>query len=464
MVDREHIQQVFKEQKRKEAELRSEPIRARKRRLQRIRDWIFAHQVEIYSAVYEDMKKPPREVDLSEIYPVLTEIRHTIRHLKEWTGREPFSGGPTYLGTAAYIQPEPKGACLIISPWNYPFNLAMGPLISALAAGNTVMMKPSEYTPATNQMMSRMCAELFEPEVFSIFEGEADMAGALLELPFDHVFFTGSPAVGKLVMEAASKNLTSVTLELGGKSPTIVDETASVKDAAYKIAWGKWLNAGQTCVAPDYVYVHDSCREAFLTALEQSAQHLYGREENYTSIISDRHFDRVNEHLQDALQKDGTLLFGRDSDKNNRRIYPAVILNPSEEMQIMQEEIFGPLLPVIFYKDVAEVIRRINERPKPLALYLFSRSRKNQRQFVKETSAGTMVINDCVLQFAHPSLPFGGVNNSGIGKAHGKAGFLAFSNEKSVLKQRTGFTMAKTVYPPYTDLKNWMIRFMLKYF
>lgn len=444
--------------------LKLESVRLRKKRLTSIRKWIFTHRTAIQEALYKDLHKSAQESDLSEIYPVLTEIKHALKNLSSWSSPVHLEGGPVYMGTSAAIHYEPKGTCLIISPWNYPFNLAMGPVISAIAAGNTVVLKPSEFTPHTNGVVKKLFTDLFSEEMLKVEEGEAEVASQLLKLPFDHIFFTGSPAVGKIVMEAAAKNLSSVTLELGGKSPTIVDETAEIKDAATKIAWGKWLNAGQTCVAPDYLFAHQSIKEDLLDELKIQADLLYGKDENYARIINETHFKRLNAAIKDALGNDGRLEFGGRIDEEALKIFPIAVSNLEMDTALMREEIFGPVLPVMVYDQLGEVIDFINTRPKPLALYYFTKSKTNQKRIINETSSGTVVINDAVLQFAHPNLPFGGINNSGIGKAHGKAGFIAFSNEKSVLRQRVGFTMAKTVYPPYSALKNKMIDLMLKYF
>lgn len=455
---------TFKAHQTRAGLLKVEPLKKRKERLRSIRKWIFAHRADIRAALYADLQKPAHEADLSEIYPVLTEIRHVLKSLSAWTKPQPIAGGPTYIGTSAYIHYEPKGTCLIISPWNYPFNLALGPVISAIAAGNTVILKPSEFTPHTNKVVSQLFEDLFDEDMLKIEEGDAEVATRLLQLPFDHIFFTGSPAIGKKVMEAAAKNLSSVTLELGGKSPTIVDETADLRDAASKIAWAKWLNAGQTCVAPDYLFVHHAVKETLLDELKKQADKLYGATENYTAIINERHFARLNAAIKEAFETNAGLEFGGKIDEEHRKIFPIAFSCLPPESSLLQEEIFGPILPVLTYDDLDEAIQFINARPKPLALYCFSKSTKTQTRVLRETSSGTAVVNDAVLQFAHPNLPFGGVNNSGIGKAHGKTGFLAFSNEKSVLKQRTGMTMAKTVYPPYTTVKKKMIDLMLKYF
>ncbi len=452
---------VFEKQRCKASILRSENYKARKKRLLKLEKWILQHRGALHQALHQDLMKSDAETDLTEIYTVLTEIREAISNLNWWTRKEYATTPITFLGSVAYHIYEPKGVCLIISPWNYPFNLAIGPVVSALAAGNTFILKPSEYTPATSALIRRMVDELFEEDLGWVAEGDGKVAEHLLQLPFDHIFFTGSERIGKIVMEAAARNLSSVTLELGGKSPTIIDQTAHLKDAAQKIAWGKWLNAGQTCVAPDYLLIQAKVYDEFLKLLLDHAQAAYPKGD-YTGIVNETHYNRLKEMI-DQAEKSGAKKHEVGMETENRKMSPVVLENPTDEMLIMQEEIFGPVLPVLKYTRLQEVIDYINNHPKPLSLYLFSRSRSHQEMIRKNTSSGTMVINDVVIQFAHPGLAFGGVNSSGFGKGHGRDGFLTFSNKKSVLKQTVGFTMAKLLYPPYTRWRKWLIDKVLKY-
>jgi aldehyde dehydrogenase (NAD+) len=284
-----------------------------------------------------------------------------------------------------------------------------------------------------------------------------------LELPFNHVFFTGSPRVGKIIMATAAKHLASVTLELGGKSPTIISDSVNIKDAAAKVAWGKWQNAGQICVAPDYLFVHESIKKRFIDELSIQSEKIYGSSKNYGGIINRLHHNRINDLMADAIEKGADIEFGGKSDRKNLRFSPTLLSKVSPSSRVMQEEIFGPILPLITYSNFEEVIKYINSRDKPLALYLFTRRKKEMQRIEKETSSGSLVINDTVIQFAHPHLAFGGVNTSGIGKSHGYAGFIAFSNEKAVIRQRIGLTMTKLVYPPYTNFKRFLINFLIKY-
>ncbi|HCX20800.1 MAG: aldehyde dehydrogenase family protein [Flammeovirgaceae bacterium] len=443
--------------------LKKGSLEKRKAKLNAIKNWLLEHQSELHQGEYLDLKKPQDEVNVTELYPLVAEAKHAISHLKEWTTPQPIKSSLAFFGTRSFVHYEPKGTALIISPWNYPLLLSLGPLISAIAAGNTVILKPSEFTPATNKVILQMIHELFDQEEVEVIEGEADVSASLLELPFDHIFFTGSPQVGKVVMTAAAKHLSSVTLELGGKSPTIIDETANLNDAAAKLSWAKWTNAGQTCVAPDYLFVHKSKKESFLKLYREATQKMYGQKENYTSIVNVKHYQRLDQTLKDAIEKGANVLISGDNSPENLDIQPVVIENVTEEMRVMKEEIFGPILPIMTYQNLDEVIDFINARPKPLALYLYSKSKRNKKRLLAETSSGALVFNDSVLHFGHPHLPAGGVNNSGLGKAHGHAGFLAFSHDKSIMSQQIGLTVASTVRPPYSRLKKKLIQFMLKY-
>jgi aldehyde dehydrogenase (NAD+) len=359
------------------------------------------------------------------------------------------------LGTKSYVRPEPKGVCLIIAPWNYPLNLALGPLVSALAAGNGAIIKPSEMTPHTSKVIADIVAETFSPDLVSVVEGDAAVAQKLLTLPFDHIFFTGSPAVGKLVMEAAARNLSSVTLELGGKSPTIVGPDANIKKAARYIVWGKFANNGQTCIAPDHVFVHRSIAAPFNEALKQQIGRIYGKTPearqstpDYCRIVNARHFQRVSSLIEDAKSKGANVFEGGITDAEENFIAPTLIANMSSDMDISREELFGPILPVIEFDDIDSVINKINDNPKPLALYVFDQNKSFARNIIERTSSGAAGINLTVVHFLHPDLPFGGVNNSGIGASHGEYGFRAFSHEKALMEDK--HSLIHLLFPPYT--------------
>ena len=470
-VDTASIERVFRKQKERTTSLRTEPVAARKKRLESLAQWLMAHRERIKQAVHQDFKKPLLEVDTTEIYPVLSEIRHTLSHIDDWVKPTKVDATLTYLGTRSSIYYEPKGVCLIIAPWNFPFNLCIGPLISCLAAGNTAILKPSELTPSTSALVREMIAEIFEEEIAAVVEGGVEVSSFLLSLPFDHIFFTGSPAVGKIVMKAAADNLASVTLELGGKSPTIVDSSANLKDAAKRIAFGKFFNNGQTCIAPDYVLVEERIKELFVRELKKSVADLFGidgsideNSPSYARIVNARNFERLNQLLQDAIEHGATLEMSGPINWESHFIHPVILSNVPPESRIMDEEIFGPLLPVVSFKSTEEVIWIINRKPKPLALYIFSNQRSFRNAILSQTSAGGVCINDCIVQFTHPNLPFGGVNNSGMGKSHGRFGFLAFSNEKPVLKQKGGFSSPYLLYPPYKSGMKKVIDILLRWF
>lgn len=465
------IDQVFALQKAHATKIRNSSANERMALLKKLLDWINKHQEDIRRAIYADFKKPYPEIDISEIFVVTSEIKHAINHLENWMKPKKVSTPLTMLGSSSYIHYEPKGVSLIISPWNYPFNLALGPLVSALSAGCTVIIKPSEITPHTSALIRRLVEETFDKALVAVFEGEIEVAQKLLAKPFDHIFFTGSPAVGKIIMKAAAENLSSVTLELGGKSPAIVDIQADLKDAASKIVWGKFVNCGQTCIAPDYVLVHRAIQIPFLEELKTQILKMYDpsgkgieKSKDYARIVSTKHLKRLKQLMADAEIKGAQSFFGGYVNEEENFFEPTVLTGVTDDMTILQEEIFGPILPVKPYDDLEEALNYINSKPKPLALYIFSKDNNQIQEVFKNTSSGGAVANDCVLHFLQNELPFGGVNNSGIGKAHGHFGFLAFSNEKAVLKQRIGLTASKPLFPPYGLASKKIIQSLLKWF
>jgi aldehyde dehydrogenase (NAD+) len=434
-------------------------------KLRKIESYLMQHKEELCDSLYADFKKPASEVVIAEMLGVKREINHSIKHLKSWMKPQAVSTPLMLLGTKGLVQYEAKGLCLIISPWNYPFNLSICPLVHAIAAGNAVILKPSELSPATAAFIQKMISSLFDKSEVAVFEGDASVSTFLLEQKFDHIFFTGSPAIGKVVMAAAAKHLTSVTLELGGKSPAIVGPEVNVNEAAAKIAWGKFLNNGQTCIAPDYLYLHEKNYFSFLKALEATVETFYGKKvaksNDYARIVNRRHFDRIVSLVEDAKQKGAQVLFGGNTDADDCFIEPTVLIHCTPDMRIMQEEIFGPILPVMSYQDEFEVTANIRQGDKPLALYVFSTNAEFNQYILDHTSSGTSVVNDCLIQFGHNELPFGGVNHSGIGKSGGHYGFVEFSNQKSVVIQRTN--LLKNFYPPYGVKVRWMIDFVLKW-
>jgi aldehyde dehydrogenase (NAD+) len=422
-------------QKQKIQDRRTEPISNRRQRLKKLRGWIHNNRTAIQDAVYADFRRNPLETDGIEIFNVLSEIKHALSNLESWAAIKKIDAPITMLGTRSYIYYEPRGVCLIIAPWNYPFLLCVGPLVSALAAGNAVVLKPSELTPHVSAVVKRMSDELFDPAVVTTVEGGVDATQQLLKLPFDHIFFTGSPTVGKIVMKEAAENLTSVTLELGGKSPALITNSAILKDVANRTAAAKFVNNGQTCIAPDYVLVDEKIQDQFIHELIEQTKKLFTEKNetfetsaHYCRIINDKNFDRLNALLQDAVAQGAQVKFGGSINAETRFIHPTILSAVPHSSKIMEEEIFGPILPVIGYKTLDEAIAIVNKKSKPLALYIFSSSKREQEKILSHTSAGGVCINDSAIHFFNSNLPFGGVNASGIGKAHGYHGFLAFSN------------------------------------
>lgn len=421
----------------------------RKDALSRLSDVIKKNEAAIIAALAQDFGKPETETILTEILPVLQEIKHARRHLRRWM--RPARVGLTLaaFGTSALVRPEARGVCLIIAPWNYPFSLALGPLVSCLAAGNSAIIKPSEMTPATSALIARLMVDAFPPDLVTVVEGAVQTSEALLALPFDHIFFTGSPAVGKIVMAAAAKTLASITLELGGKSPTIIGPDANLKHAADWIVFGKFSNAGQTCIAPDHLFVHASIKDKFMRLLRERMAKSYGNNvssANLAQVVNTHHADRLGRLLADATMKGARVIHGGDHD--GTLFAPTLIEAITPEMDIDQEEIFGPILPIMAYDNLSDVIAQINARPKPLAMYIFDKDRSRIDRIINETSSGSVGINLTLIQFIHNGLPFGGVNNSGLGNAHGRYGFRVFSHERAVM--RNHFTVLPLVFAPYT--------------
>ncbi|KQV81309.1 aldehyde dehydrogenase [Rhizobacter sp. Root1221] len=453
------IQHLFERQAPTALALRESTAKQRIHKLRRLRDALLQRREAWMAAFETDLRKPPLEVDLTELLPVADEARHAISHLARWMRPRRVAATLTTLGTTARVLCQPRGRCLIIGPWNYPVNTLLGPLVSAIAAGNTVILKPSEFTPHVNAVVAELIAEVFDPAEIAVVQGGAATAQHLLALPFDHVFFTGSPAVGKIVMAAAAQHLASVTLELGGKSPAIVDETADVERAADLILWGKLTNAGQTCVAPDHVFVHRSVRERFVQRCRETIEARYGASDaavaaspDLARMITPRHAGRLGALIDDAHARGATVLAGGAHDAAARYVAPTLLGDVPAEARMASEEIFGPVLPIETFDTLDAVIHRVNAAPKPLALYLFSQRKRTAARVIEQTSSGGVCVNHCMQQYAHAGLPFGGVNHSGIGSAHGVFGFKAFSHERAVLAAGR-MTLVSLFYPPYTGWK-----------
>ena len=443
--------------------LRESTAAERIAQIKKLRAAMLARREDFYAAFMQDMRKSKAEVEGTEFMPVLDEMRHAMGSLKRWM--KPQSATPvlTSVGSKAQIHMQPRGRVLIIAPWNYPLNQCFCPLVSAIAAGNTVILKPSEMTPTVSKLMGEIIAQVFEPTHVAYFEGGQATSTALLALPFDHIFFTGSPAVGKLVMAAAAKHLTSITLELGGKSPTIVDETADIKLAAENLVWGKFINSGQTCIAPDHIYVHAKVKAKFIKALKAALTKYYGApakrmgNADLTHIVNQRHTQRLSDLLADAQKLGSRIIVGGQVDMAECMVAPTLLDGVNADMRIMQEEIFGPLLPILEFSDITQVIAQINANPKPLALYVYSSNQKLAERIIAQSSSGGACINQCMMHNVQGNLPFGGVNNSGIGSTHGIHGFKAFSHERSVLTAGR-LRLEKLFAPPYTAMRFKLIK------
>lgn len=413
----------------------------------------------ITKALYKDLHKAPMESYMSEVGVVLSELTHTIKNLKKWTKNKTVPTPLSQFHAHSFISPEPYGCVLIMSPWNYPFQLTMVPLIGALAAGNTAVVKPSAYAPATSRVLAKILAECFDEEYVAVVQGGRKENSELLDQRFDYIFFTGGVNVGKLVMEKASRYLTPITLELGGKSPCIVDKSANLKLAAKRIAFGKFLNAGQTCVAPDYVLVHESIKEELILYIMDALRNFFGEHplecENYPKIINEKHFNR----LQGLMENEHIAIGGKTN--AYLQIEPTILDEVDIASPIMQEEIFGPLLPVISYHDLHEVISYLNDQEKPLALYLFTTSKDTEEKILTSCSFGGGCINDTIIHLMSNHLPFGGVGMSGMGSYHGKKSFDTFTHYRSVVKKSNWIDLPFR-YHPYSKTKDKIIRLFLK--
>ncbi|NNC94946.1 MAG: aldehyde dehydrogenase family protein [Chitinophagales bacterium] len=425
----------------------------------------------LMTAFHNDFRKSEPEVELTEIYPFIKECKLIINNLADWKSPELTSTPITYFGTSSKVVRDSKGNTLIISPWNYPFNLTFLPLVSSIAAGNTVILKPSEYTPHVTSVMKKIISEVFEESEAAIVEGDAEVAQFLLKLRFDHIHFTGSTRVGQIVMKAAAEYHSSVTLELGGKSPTVVDSSADIGTAAKRIIWGKLLNNGQTCIAPDYLLVEENVTSTLVEKLIERIHQQYGADldaikqsEDLCRIINRSHYDRLCFLIDDAIENGSKVVFGNERDPEENYISPTILANVSTTSQIMKEEIFGPILPILEFKSTKEALAVIRGRDKPLSMYIFSKNKKNVEMLMDGTSAGSTCVNHCVIQYSHPDLPFGGVNHSGIGKSHGKWAFEEFTYERAVLKQTIKYSPADILFPPYTKTVRSIIDILQKWF
>lgn len=416
-------------------------IKARLDALRNVKQAIKTHEADVLSALYQDLHKSEHEAYMTEIGIVLKEISFVMKRLRKWAKPKKVKTPLTHIGSQSVMIHEPYGTVLVIAPWNYPFQLALSPLIGAIAAGNTVIVKPSEYTPAVSAVLSSIIRDVFPSGYVTLVEGGPDTSTALLKQPFDYIFFTGSVSVGKIVMEAAAKQLIPVTLELGGKSPCIVHKDADIKLAAKRIIFGKFTNAGQTCIAPDYLVVHEEIKSEFVKEMKHIIGEFFGHQPElnpaYGKIVSERHFQRLIGFLNDGIP-----LTGGKADHKHHKIAPTILDQVKDEAPVMQEEIFGPIFPLFTYRSTDEVIAMVNARPKPLALYLFTNHKTVEQHILENISFGGGCINDTLMHAATPYLPFGGVGESGIGRYHGFDSFNTFTHKKSILKQTNRFELA----------------------
>lgn len=438
----------------------SKDLKFRIQNLKLLRSIIIKYEKEIQEALRLDLGKSETEAYMTEIGMILDEIKYNIIHLAKWAKKKYVSTPLSQFPARSYRIPEPRGLVLIISPWNYPFLLSIQPLIGAIAAGNCVIIKPSEYSVNTSKILKKILTEIYSEAYVTVVLGEKEVAQELLKEKFDYIFYTGSTKIGKIVMESAAKNLTPVTLELGGKSPCIVDEKCNVELAAKRIAYGKILNSGQTCVAPDYVFVHQNVKEQFLNCLIKYLKNFLGENalnnSDYPKIINEMQFNRII-----SLIDKEHVIYGGGYNRNILKIEPTILTIKDMTSKVMQEEIFGPILPIIGYNNLDYIINYININPKPLALYLFTNNKKIEKRILKEVSYGGGCINDTIIHLANKRLGFGGVGNSGIGEYHGKFSFDTFSHYKSIIKKSNHIDLPVR-YHPYSKMKEKLIRMFMK--
>lgn len=427
---------------------------ARRERLLKLKKLIIESRVEIAAAIYQDFKKPIQESELTEIHTSIDEINFALKNIKKWMRPKKVGTPITLMGSYSRIYSEARGVSLIMAPWNYPFYLVISPLVSAISAGCVAIIRPSEKAGATSLIIEKILKSIFNSNEIYTALGDIEVSKKLLDYPFDHIFYTGSTRIGKIVMEKASKHLTSVTLELGGKSPVIIDQSANLEDAVSKIIWGKMVNAGQTCVAPDYVFVPKELNDKFCSLIKIQIEKYYGETSvarksspDFARLIDDSSFIRLRQATENTRQ----ILEDTPSFEDNLYFPPTVLFDVLASDPIMQQEIFGPILPILTYENINEVINHIQSNGKPLALYLFSNNKKINEKILRETSSGGVVINHVVCHLGNAHLPFGGVGTSGMGSCHGEYGFKAFSHEKAVLIQGS-FTLTKFYFPPYQNI------------
>lgn len=433
--------------------------------LRKIERWIASHEALIIAALTEDFRKPAPETLLSEVKLVRDEIKTAQQGLRSWARPQTVAAPLTFFGTRSQVVREPKGPALIIGAWNYPFTLSVGPCISAIAAGCTVVIKPSEKAPATSKLIADMMADLFDPAYVTVVQGGVTETQQLLDLPWGHIFFTGSKRVGALVMAAAAKHLTPVTLELGGENPVLIHRSAALKDAARQLVWGKFFNGGQTCIAPNHLFVDRAIYAPFQAALIEALKELHAAEPDalpMACMIDRAHYDRMLQLIAQAESAGANILVRGEQQPADAYIGPTIITDIGTDHPLVQEEVFGPILSLLPYDDPTTVWAQIDRQDAALALYIFARDRRFIADTIAHTTAGTTVVNAVNIQFAQPNLPFGGVGKSGHGKAHGEYGFAAFSHERTIIR-RGPFSVTNLIFPPYTPAKQRLIRWVYRW-
>ena len=468
--DDQTIETLFARLRSNQAAVKRTTASERIAKLAKLRAAIVAREDQVRDAIAKDFRKSASEVDLTELFPALVEIKDAIGSLKKWMKPLAVKTPMALFGTKSWIHHEPKGVVLIVGPWNYPFQLVIAPLVAAVAAGNCIVVKPSELTAHTSTLLRELITEVFPGIEVAVVEGGPPETQRLLALPFDHFFFTGSTKVGRIVAEAAAKHLASTTLELGGKSPAVIDDSADFATTANRLVWGKFVNAGQTCIAPDYVLVSERKRDELVGELRRSIGQMYGATDadrraspDFCRIINDRNYTRLKTLLDDSVRQGAKVEVGGETDAAERYIAPTVLSGVTADAPAMAEEIFGPILPVLTYRTLSEVAPFITARDKPLALYVFAKDQQAIDLVVAQTTAGGPTINNAVIHFANGNLPFGGVGASGSGNYHGMFGFRAFSHERAILEQGR-LDVLKDAYPPYTPKVKQLIKWMFKLF
>jgi aldehyde dehydrogenase (NAD+) len=466
---RVRIRKIYQKQQTKRWELALTNAAQRIEKLTRLKDTLMDRRAAMHQALLDDFGKHPAESDLSELLPTIAEIKHTIRNLTKWMKPKKVKTPKVLMGTQSHIRYEAKGLVLILSPWNYPINLLLNPLISSIAAGNCSMVKPSSKVPHTAGFIESLLSDLYPEDEVAVFNGNSQVSNELLELRFDHIFFTGSLRVGRQVMEKAAKHLTPLTLELGGKSPVVVDQTANVQKAAERIMWGKFINAGQTCVAPDYLLIHKDQLAPFLARAKKVLMQRYGVNEqarrknpSYCRLVSQAHLQTMQKLLETAVRQGASIEFGGQTEPDQRYMEPTLLTGIDKNSALMQAEIFGPILPILTFEHLDEPIHIIQTKETPLALYVFSNSKTNIEKLFKNTTSGGSCINTTLIHLINPHLPFGGVGQSGLGSYHGFFGFCNLSHERAVLRQGR-WDFLRWFYPPYTKKTKGLIQKAITY-